>query len=220
MTDNLVLPDDVLWEEEAAEARHNALDNVRSTAKDWSQSIGLIVGAFTTAAFLKGPEAFTDVPGDGFTLRFQAWIFDITYDPRITAIALVFIGAIVLTLALAAASYAAQGTPGWTEQLTGRTYRIKSTKATKSAIKWLAVSRGATAIAAAIILLGTAIAWVAQLEKPKAESSQSAIVQLETSAVCGVLSHASDGSLRVTPSGGAEVAIPGAGNIAVVESCP
>jgi hypothetical protein len=63
-----VLADDLLWEKEATAARHSALDNVRATAKDWSQSIGLILGAFTTAAFLKGP--------GGFHRRAWRWLHD------------------------------------------------------------------------------------------------------------------------------------------------
>jgi hypothetical protein len=220
MNANLVLPDDLVWEEEAAAARHNALDNVRGTAKEWSQSIGLILGAFTTAAFLKGPEAFSDLPAAGFTLRFQLASIDVTYEPRTAALALIFLGAIVLTIALATATFAAQGTPGWTKQLNGETYRIKSTSATKWSIALLTVSRVTTIIAAVMILVGTAIAWSADAQKPTADEAQSAIVQLQTGAICGVLSNAADGSLQVTPEGGATHAIPSTGNIVLVDGCP
>jgi membrane-bound ClpP family serine protease len=158
------------------------------------------------------------VPGDGFTMRFQFLFIDWTYEPRATAITLIFLGAIVLAIALTAATFAAQGFPGWTSQLTGLTYRTKSTSATKQAIFLLLISRVTTIAAAVMILVGTAIAWSADLQKPK--SAQSAIVQLETGAVCGSLSHASGGSLQVTPPGGTAQAIPATGTIVLVESCP
>lgn len=210
------MPDDEQWEEEASEARHKALDNVRATAKEWSTSIGLILGAFTTAAFLKGPEALKDVPADGFKLK----ALFVTFEAAPVVLWTVIAGGLALAFALAAAAVAAQGTPGWTKQLTGQVYAIKSMDATKRSIRWLVVSRLATALAAGLILLGMAIAWTAQLEKPKAAETTSAIVSSGGIPVCGTLATGSDGAVSVTPKGGAPQPLDAAANVTIVDGCP
>jgi hypothetical protein len=212
-----ILPDDLAWEDEANAARHKALDNVRATAKEWGTSIGLILGAFTTAAFLKGPEALTDIPADGFELTVFGLV---SYEPAVVVLWLVIIGALVLAFALAAAAMAAQGTPGWTEQMTGPVYAVKSMEATKKSIRWLITSRFATALAATLILLGMAVAWSAQLEKPKADSATSAIVGTSVAAVCGALTTAEDGSVSVTPKGGATQKVDPSATLTIVDGCP
>jgi hypothetical protein len=211
-----VLPDDQVWEDEANEARHKALDNVRATAKEWGTSIGLILGAFTTAAFLKGPEALKDVPANGFTMT----AFGVPYEPARVVTWLVIVGALVLAFALAAAALAAQGTPGWTEQMSGPDYAVKSMQATKASINWLFRSRMATALAAALILLGMAVAWTAELEKPKADAATSAIVGAGTAAVCGILTTGPDGAVSVTPKGGTALGLDPAASVTIVDSCP
>jgi hypothetical protein len=209
-------PDDERWEEEAADARHKSLDNVRATGKAWSESIGLILGAFTTAAFLKGPEALSDVPAGGFTLRAGPW----TYEPAPTVVNVVLSGALVLAIAFAFAALAAQGTPGWAKQLTGRTYAARTESAAKWSIRWLVTSRFLTAIAAALILVGMAMAWTAQVEKPAGPDTTSAIVSAGGRSVCGTLSTAADGSVSVTPKGGSAAAVDPGSPVSVVESCP
>jgi len=166
-----VLPDDLRWEDEATEARHHALETVRATAREWSNSIGLILGAFTTAAFIKGPEALEDIPADGFKLT----LFSVSFEPAPVVLWLVVLGALVLAVALAAAALASQGTPGWTTQMTGPIYAIKSMDAARRSIRWLVVSRLATALAAAMILLGMAVAWTAQMEEPDASAQTFAL---------------------------------------------
>jgi hypothetical protein len=209
--------DDERWEEEATDARHQALDNVRATAKEWGTSIGLILGAFTTAAFLKGPEALKDVPGAGFKLTAFGII---TYEPAPIVLLSVLGGALVLAFALAAAAFAAQGTPGWSEQLTGQVYAVKSMEATKASIGWLLTSRLATAAAAALILLGMAVAWTADLNRPTTDQTTSAIVGAGAVAICGVLATGPDGAVSVTPKGSAPRDVDPTASVTIVESCP
>ncbi len=208
--------DDEQWEEEALAARHASLDNVRATAKSWTESMGLILGAFTTAAFLKGPEALKDIPAGGFTLNAFGWV----YEPARTVGNVVLLGALVLAVAFGLAALAAQGTPGWTEQLTGSTYKTKSAASAKSSIRLLKASRLATAIAAALILVGMGMAWTAQVEKPAGASSTSAIVSAGGRPVCGTLSTGAGGAVEVTPDGGAATPVDAGATVNVVESCP
>jgi hypothetical protein len=208
--------DDELWEDEAKDARHKALDNVRATAKSWTESIGLVLGAFTTAAFLKGPEALTDIPGGGFSLSIGPW----AYEPARTVGNVVLVGALTLAIALGLAALAAQGTPGWTDQLHGRVYKRLSAEATKRSIRYLKASRFATAIAAGLILVGMAMAWTAQVEKPAGADTTSAIVSAGGRSVCGTLSTAADGSVSVTPKRGSAAAVDPGSPVNVVESCP
>ena len=211
-----VTADDLKWEEEAIEARHKSLDNARATAKSWAESIGLILGAFTTAAFIKGPEALTDIPSSGFTLKALGW----EYEPATTVPNVVLGGALVLAIALALAALAAQGTPEWTAQLTGRDYARRSKDSTKDSITFLNLSRFATVIAAALILLAMGMAWTAQVQKPAEEETTSAIVTAGNRPVCGTLSTAADGSVTVTPKGGAASAVDPASAVTIVEGCP
>jgi hypothetical protein len=211
-----VAADDLQWEEEAIEVRHKALDNARATATSWGESIGLILAAFTTAAFLKGPEALTDIPADGFTLTAFGW----TYEPATTVVNVILAGALTLALALAFAALAAQGTPGWTAQLTGRIYAVKSADATRASIRYLKLSRWATVGAATLILLGMAMAWTAQLQKPGGTSTTSAIVSAGGRSICGLLTTAAGGAVTVTPEDGAATAVDAGSQISVVESCP
>lgn len=216
MTEYEATLDDERWEEEAADARHKSLDNVRATAKAWMESIGLILGAFTTAAFLKGPEALTDIPANGLTLSAFGWI----YEPARTVVNVVLLGALLLAVALGLAALAAQGTPGWATQLTGRVYARRSESATLWSIRWLKLSRFATVMAAALILIGMAMAWTAQIEKPAGADTTSAIVTSGGRSVCGTLSTAADGSVSVAPKGGTATIVDAGSTVNVVESCP
>jgi hypothetical protein len=211
-----VTVDDERWEEEATDARHKSLDNARATAKSWAESIGLILGAFTTAAFLKGPEALTDIPAGGFTLTAFGW----TYEPATTVVNVVLIGALALAVALGLAAFAAQGTPEWTSRLTGRDYAMKSADATNDSIFLLILSRVATAVAAGLILLAMGMAWTAQVQKPASADTTSAIVTTGNRPVCGTLSTAADGAVTVTPKGGAASAVDPGSSVTIVDGCP
>lgn len=211
-----ITPDDERWEEEAADARHTKLDVVRATAKAWGDSIGLILGAFTTAAFLKGPEALNDIPAAGFKLTVLGW----TYEPARTVVNIVVLGALALAVALALAALAAQGAPGWAEQLTGRDYAARTARATKRSIRLLLASRLTTAAAAALILIGMAMAWTAQVEKPAGDESTSAIVSAGGQSVCGSLSTGTNGSLTVTATGASARPLDPGSPVTVVEGCP
>jgi hypothetical protein len=211
-----VTVDDEQWEQEALDARHKSLENARATAKSWAESIGLILGAFTTAAFIKGPAALTDIPAGGFTLKALVW----EYEPAATVPNLVLIGALVLALALGLAAFAAQGTPHWTDQMTGRDYASKSADSTKNSISLLILSRMATAIAAALILLAMGMAWTAQVQKPAKAETTSAIVTAGDRPVCGTLSTAADGAVTVRPKGVAASAVDPGSAVTIVDGCP
>jgi hypothetical protein len=211
-----VTADEEQWADEAIEARHKSLDNVRATGKAWTESIGLILGAFTTAAFLKGPEALTDIPADGFTLQAGPW----TYEPAPTVVNLVFIGALTLAVAFLLGALAAQGTPKWEGQLTGRRYASGSAAAAKASIRNLSLSRLATVVAALLIVTAMAMAWTAQLYKPDASKATSAIASAGGQPICGTLTTSAGGALTIAPKGGAPSAVDAAMPVTIVESCP
>jgi hypothetical protein len=211
-----VLPDDERWEEEAADARHKSLDNVRATAKSWTESIGLILGAFTAVAFLKGPEALKDIPRGGFTLSFAG----LTYEPAWAVIYCVLLAAVALLVALTLGALAAQGSPEWAAQLDGRRFAVASMNATKTSITLLLISRISTGVAAALILLGMGVAWSAEIQKPAAASATNAIVNAGGRPVCGALSTAGDGSLSVTLEGAVAAAVDAGSAVTIVDDCP
>jgi hypothetical protein len=96
-------PDDSRWDSEATELLHQSLPMIQGTAGKWGQSVTAVLGAFSLAAFLKGPESFTDLPAP--------W--------RLVVVGLVLLGALAAAAAVYVAELAAQGSPRWVQQLDG-----------------------------------------------------------------------------------------------------
>ena len=88
-------PDDVRWEEEAINVAHESLASVRTTAKSWGETITALLGVFSAVAFIKGPDAFTAIDGDGASV----------------AALLIIFAAGLAAVAIALAAFAAQGVP-------------------------------------------------------------------------------------------------------------
>jgi hypothetical protein len=104
-----------------------------------------VLGAFTLAAFLKGPQSFTDIPAP--------W--------TIPVIGLVLLGALAAAAAIYTAALAAQGSPRWVAQLDGWQLKALHKQLGRHAARLLNLSRALTAGAALVVLAAMAVAWLA-----------------------------------------------------------
>lgn len=199
-------PDDRRWEAEATELSHRALADVRESAKAWAASIGALLGVGGTVAFVKGEDAFSKLSVDEGNVAF--W--------------LTVAAAILATLAIALATFAAQGTPQRYRGLDGWTLSKVSRQRAQQAFVWLLWSRVLAVIAAAAVLGGFAIAWKAGIASEDTPEAISAIAVTDDGKVrCGELQIAADGDLSLA-IGDPPVAQPLRENsdVDTVDSCP
>jgi hypothetical protein len=157
-----VTNDDRRWVKEATDAQHSGLATVRTAADAWGKAISAILGAFALVAFIKGPQAITDVPtGPGY--QFNLTGFGLI-DPARTVVFLIFVAAAFVIIAIVCAAFAAEGIPRWTRVLNGPNFRKDSDYAAQQAIALLWVSRALTLIGAALVFGAMALAWVATID--------------------------------------------------------
>jgi hypothetical protein len=191
------------WDERAAQTRADyGLAAVRAGASKWSASIAALLGILSTVAFVAGPtDLVKDVGG---------------WEAKLAG-ALILAAAGCALVGLFLAVMAEQGSPKWSDDLTG--WKLKSLTrqhADDSAKKFLR-SRRLVLVALLLVVLATAIAWAAALTGDK-PSSQSAIVVMSGGAICGTL-DTQDSRLTVK-SGTTTSQIPENALVTLIASCP
>jgi hypothetical protein len=212
-----LLPDDEQWEDEATAARHGSLATVRATAKAWSESIALVLGVFTTAAFVKGPEALSDLADAGPSVTLGPVSIPVVGS---VVVLLVLIAALALAAAVWKAAIAAQGSPSWTKQMTGPVLAAASAAATQEAISDLRDSRRLTVAAAVVVFVGMSVAWMSQVVTPAKTEPQNAIVITSTGVACVPVKTGDDGTLAIAMPNVSPAPIGSARTITLVEECP
>jgi hypothetical protein len=157
-----VTDDDRRWVKEATDAQHSGLATVRAAADGWGKAISGILGAFALVAFIKGPQAITDVPtGPGFQFNLPGFG---PIDPARTVVFLIFAAAAFVIVAIVCAALAAEGVPRWTRVLDGPNFRKDADYAAQQAIVLLWVSRIFTLIGAALVFGAMTLAWMATID--------------------------------------------------------
>jgi hypothetical protein len=197
-------PDDSRWETEATELLHQSLPKLQDAAAKWGQSVTAVLGAFSLAAFLKGPESFTDLPAP--------W--------RLVVIGLVLVGALAAAAAVYTAALAAQGSPRWVQQLDGWQLKALHKQLGRYAGRLLNLSRALTAGAALLVLVAMATSWLADSLQPEKPASQSAIVVWRSGQVrCGQLAGGSSPTLQLA-DGQMAAGLQDVAQVVIVDRCP
>jgi len=174
--------DDWRWEREATDLRHSSLTTVRSVAEKWAGSIAALLGVFSVAAVVKGPEKLADIENGPL---------------QITLILLVGVAAASAFVAILLAALAAQGLPRVVDVLDGVILKAWSQQRARLAIRLLFWSRIVAATAALLIIASALIAWadvaVAGGEQKAAQSVL--VVDSSGKVFCGEI-QGTDGALR------------------------
>lgn len=205
----LASPDDRQWEREARTMQHTGLAAVRETATSWGETVAAFLGIFSVAAFVKGPEAFTDVKGS---------------EAEVAAL-LVLLATVVAAAAILFAAVAAQGVPARVANLDGWTLKQLTMQRAHRAASQLAVSRFLTVAAALLILGAVGLTWLTALEERDEKDAEDAplaiVVPLAGQpVVCGQLGSATE-ALTIKPEGAERaVVIRGARSVRIVSACP
>lgn len=196
-------PDDRKWEEEAVELSHTALDDVRESAKAWAGSIGALLGVGGTVAFVKGEDAFSKLSTSEGNVAF--W--------------LTVAAALLAVLAIALATFAAQGTPHRYASLDGWTLNKVSREREQRAMELLLWSRTFAIVAAIAVLGGFGIAWKAGIASDD-PATVSAIAATDDGTVrCGELQASPDGTLTLKV-GDVTQPLQKDSDVDTIDSCP
>lgn len=199
--------DDRRWEKEADDSVHKSLATIRAVAKSWGETVGVVLGVFSIAAFVKGPDAFTEVKGGEAE----------------TAALIILLAAVVAAAAVLFAALAAQDAPEQVANLDGWALRKLTHERAARAARRLAISRGLTLLAFLLVLASIGLIWLTALEERDVQNkdAQKAIVtfQGDSPGVCGEL-QASNGVLTVKPPEGNAQVVRGNASVTLVEDCP
>jgi hypothetical protein len=191
------------WDERAAQMRGDyGLAAVRAGASKWSASIAALLGVLSTVAFVAGPSDLVKDVG-GWEAELAGWLI------------LAAAGLALASLFLAV--MAEQGSPQWSEDLTGWTLKSLTRKRADASARQFLLSRQLLLGALVLIVLATAIAWMTALTGDE-PSSQSAIVVMPGGAVCGTL-QTHDGALSVK-AGSMTSRVPERALVTLTDSCP
>jgi hypothetical protein len=197
-------PDDERWEQEAGELLHQSLPRIQEAAGKWGQSVTAVLGAFTLAAFLKGPQSFTDIP--------SPW--------TVLVIGLVLLGALAAAAAIYTAALAAQGSPRWVAQLDGWQLKALHKQLGRHAAWLLNFSRALTAGAALVVLAAMAVAWLANSLGDQQPAARSVLVVWRSGQVqCGHLTGGATPTMKL-PGGQATVQLRDVAQLVPVDHCP
>jgi hypothetical protein len=203
-------PDDWIWERDANQLLHTGLDQVRKAAEKWAATISVLLGLFSTVAFIKGPDTFSDLEAD--------WAAALA--ASLIVLAVLLAGAAILLAALAA-----QGTPRWAKKLDGWTLKTYYREQARKARTELAWSRVLAVTAALSIVAGVSVTWFETLgtrgTKPT-PSAQSAIITSGAVVRCGALTVAPNGDVLFATTGRTPVPLSNlhVSNVIPVASCP
>jgi hypothetical protein len=200
-----VTADQRRWEKEAQDLQHAGLAKARESAAGWEKSIAGLLGVFSIVAFIKGPQALSDLNDSA-------------------AVAVAILVLVAATLAIAAtvcAAVAAQGVPTWLDRLDGSALRKSTRDASHTVIVLLWVSRGLALGAAICVLAGMTVAWLSSTTRTaKASPQRFVVVNSEGGVSCGILELAR-GAVSVSPDGKAPgIPVGMVRQIVPVSSCP
>ncbi len=201
-------PDDWRWENDAHELLHTGLEQVRKTATAWGATISVLLGIFSTVAFIKGPETFNDLSAD--------WVAAL-------AAALIVASALLAGAAVLLAALAAQGIPHWVKQLDGWALKSYYKDQARKARLELAWSRVLAVLAALGVIVGISFTWFETLgQSAPSPKPQPALVTIGGTVKCGALTVAPNGDLlfAVGPSRPVPIAALDATRIVPVAGCP
>jgi hypothetical protein len=197
-------PDDRKWEAEATELAHSELTSVRESAKNWAASIGALLTVGGTVGLIKGEEAFSKLGHSAGNFAF--WL---------TVAAAVLAG-----LAIALATFAAQGTPARYKGLDGWTLRNVSRNRTLVAMRQLIWSRILATIGAVAVLAALTIGWKSGIAEEHPSSSLNGFVTtVDGKMRCGALDTSDRGRVSVAV-GKTTMPVSGKSEIDIVETCP
>ncbi|MEU6233678.1 hypothetical protein [Kitasatospora sp. NPDC047058] len=133
-------PEDLRWEERAADLAFNELPNLRATAERWVASLGGVLGILGVVLVVKGPSDITGIHNSVLYV--------------LTGVLLA--GAVVAALlAIILGAFAAQGTPRQVELYSGPYIRERYRREARTVARQLRRSRVAAVVA--VVLLGAAI---------------------------------------------------------------
>ncbi|MGB2711369.1 MAG: hypothetical protein WBC33_07615 [Conexibacter sp.] len=198
--------DDRVWDAEAGKAVHGTLATIRTAATAWGSTVGTLLGVFGIAAFVKGPETFTDIDGAAAPV----------------AALIVLLAAVVAAAAVWLAALAAQGVPAEVAQLDGFALKTLSAQRARTAAHQLAASRLLTLVAALLVLVSIGLVWLTALDQRDAASAPASAVLVPEdggAAVCGKLARRGT-TLVVAPASGAPVVVRDDAALTVVDACP
>jgi hypothetical protein len=197
-------PDDLKWETEATELAHTELASVRESAKNWAASIGALLTVGGTVGLIKGEEAFSKLGHSAGNFAF--W--------------LTLAAAVLAGLAIAFATFAAQGTPARYKGLDGWTLQNVSRNRTLAAMRQLMWSRILATIGAVAVLAALTIGWKAGIAEEHPSSGQNGFVTtVDGKMRCGALATSGQGRVSVAV-GKTTMAVSGKSDIDIVEKCP
>ncbi|HEY5942520.1 MAG TPA: hypothetical protein VIT89_06660 [Solirubrobacterales bacterium] len=178
---------------------------MRESAKNWAASIGALLTIGGTVGLVKGEEAFSKLSSaEG---NFAFWL---------TLTAAVFAG-----LAIALATFAAQGTPARYKSIDGWTLSKISAERSIVAMRLLLVSRILVSVAAVAVLAALSIAWKSGIatEEPATTGVSAIATTVDGRARCGKLRVSAIGGLFMT-AGKSTVKVEPGVEVTVVDACP
>lgn len=136
-------PDDRKWDHEALEQVHTGLDEVRTAADRWGNTVTAVLALFGTVTFLRGPETFAELgaPWNGVVATLVA-------------------EALVLAAASSVlAAIAAQGVPTWVPNLSGWSLKRVHKERERQSVRQLLWSRTLGITSATTLALTMSLAW-------------------------------------------------------------
>ncbi|HTX01208.1 MAG TPA: hypothetical protein VMD59_20660 [Acidimicrobiales bacterium] len=196
------LDEALYWAGKAADAHHNALDIVQSSAGKWQAAIAAFLGAYATVGFVVGPTTLAELPASGWKYFILA---------SLSAAGAVALGAVFY------ANRAAQGYPRVVEKhpLSGPEVARRTIEGARSCRNLLNRAMALAAVAGTLALAGS----IGILATGLVSSSPAPTVVLTspTGTWCGTL-DTTKGVVSVLLSSGTVVPATG-GTITVVTAC-
>jgi hypothetical protein len=192
------------WEEKAEELSRTGLSTIQTRAAAWAGTTATLLGLFGTVAIVAGSDTISD-----FTSGVQFTIIVLTVAALLCAF-----------YAVVATALAAQGVPRKFKPLTGKSLAKWHVEESDLAADRLQSGRGATVLAAVLIVIAGIVAMVATALKP--DSGVAALIRTDRGAVeCGYLSR-NNGDLILRDVEGDQLLILDRGIAAatIVSVCP
>ena len=137
-------PEDLRWEERAADLAFNELPNIRAAAERWVATLGAVIGVFGVVLVVKGPADITKI---------ENGVLYVLVGVLVAGAAVCALVAIVL------GAYAAQGNPRNVERYTGEYIRARYREEVRTAAKQLRRSRRAAIAAVLLLACAIGVTW-------------------------------------------------------------
>lgn len=196
--------EDRKWEDKAKELQnelqYETLARIQSTADKWAQSVAVIIGLFTLAAAVKGPQDISSLAP-----MTQKQI-----------VALIIVTLFSALAALLAAAFAAQGIPR-KQWISGPALRRAYESGVDRSLSLLNTSRICMGVAVVTLLSALALTWLSPKQPP-----QAMVIEKSGVALCGLLQTNAKGELVLTTlqSGGSSLILVDVVSITPVTDCP